>query len=153
MIRVASAGDAPRIAFLVNQAFKVEAFFKIGDRTSTEEIVEMMAHGEFLLLEEGGVLAGCVYLTVRADRAYFGMLSIEPSRQGQGLGRRLVGEVEGRCRERGCEYIDIHLVNLRAELLGFYDRLGYVETGTLPFSDAERSSRSCHFIVMTKALS
>jgi GNAT superfamily N-acetyltransferase len=80
------------------------------------------------------------------------MLAVEPSCQGQGLGSRLIGEVEARCRRCGCRYIDIHLVNLREELPGFYRRRGYVESGTLPFSDSERSTRPCHFIVMTKAL-
>lgn len=153
MIRVASAEDAPGLARLINAAFSVEAFFKIGDRTSTEEVLDMMGRGEFLVLEDPpGAMAGCVYLRVTSDRAYFGMLSVEPSRQGQGLGRRLVDEVESRGRERGCRHMDLRIVNLREELPGFYRRLGYVENGTMPFSKPERSTRPCHFIVMTKAL-
>jgi GNAT superfamily N-acetyltransferase len=80
------------------------------------------------------------------------MLSIEPSRQGRGLGRDLIDAAEARCREHGCRHVDIHIVNLREELPRFYRQLGYVESGTLPFSDADRASRPCHFIVMTKAL-
>ena len=153
MIRPASAADAPGLARLINAAFSVEAFFKIGDRTSTGEVLDMMARGEFLVLEEPpGAMVGCVYLTVTGDRAYFGMLSIDPARQGQGLGRRLIDDVESRGRDRGCRHMDIHIVNLREELPGFYRRLGYVERGTLPFSDTERSTTPCHFIVMTKAL-
>jgi len=155
-IRSAVAQDAPVLARLINDAFTVEAFFKIGDRTSADEIVRMMevpSGAEFLVLEEPpGVIAGTVYLKFRGDRAYFGMLSIEPSRQGGGLGRLLIDAVEARSRERGCRAVDIHIVNLREELPPFYRRLGYVENGTLPFSDAERASRPCHFIVMTKAL-
>ena len=154
MIRAALPTDAPGLARLVNAAFGVEAFFKIGDRTSTGKVLEMMGSGSFLVLEDPpGAMAGCVYLTVAGDRAYFGMLSIDPPRQGQGLGRRLIDEVESRARERGCRYVDIHIVDLREELPGFYRRLGYVESGTLPFSDVERATRPCHFIVMTKALS
>jgi GNAT superfamily N-acetyltransferase len=160
-IRLAVREDAPALARLINDAFTVEAFFKIGDRTSADEILRMMdgpstplgTSGEFLVLEETpGVIAGSVYLQFRGDRAYFGMLSIEPSRQGRGLGRLLIEAVEARSRERGCRAIDIHIVNLREELPPFYRRLGYVEAGTLPFSDADRASRPCHFIVMTKAL-
>ena len=153
-IRSAVPQDAPALARLINDAFMVEAFFKIGDRTSADEILRMMEPlGQFLVLEEPpGVVAGTVYLQFRGDRAYFGMLSIEPSRQGRGLGRLLIDAVEARSRERGCRAVDIHIVNLREELPPFYRRLGYVENGTLPFSDAERASRPCHFIVMTKAL-
>jgi hypothetical protein len=57
MIRVASSQDAPPIARLVNAAFAVEAFFKIGDRTSTGEILDMMRTGEFLLLEDAVVMS------------------------------------------------------------------------------------------------
>ena len=86
------------------------------------------------------------------DRAYFGMLSIDPARQRQGAGRRLIDAVEARARERGCRFMDIHIVNLREELPPYYRRLGYVESGTLPFSEPERASRPCFFIVMTKRL-
>ena len=49
--------------------------------------------------------------------------------------------------------MDIHIVNLREELPGYYRRLGYTEQGTLPFSQPSRASRPCHFIVMSKDLS
>ena len=84
---------------------------------------------------------GCVYLKCTGDRGYFGMLSIDPARQRQGLGRRLIDAAEARARERGCRFMDIHIVNLREELPAYYRRLGYVENGTLPFSDPDRASR------------
>ena len=153
MTRVATTEDAPLIADLVNAAFHVESFFKIGDRTSVAEILELMDGGEFLTLEEPpGTAAGCVYLTIHEDRAYFGMLSIDPARQGRGFGRQLIDAVEARGRERGGRYMDIHIVNLREELPPFYRKFGYLENGTRPFSQTERSTRPCHFIVMTKAL-
>ena len=80
------------------------------------------------------------------------MLSIAPERQRQGIGLRLVDAVESRARERGCRFMDIHIVNLREELTPYYRRLGYVETETLPFSEPERASKPCFFIVMTKRL-
>ena len=93
-----------------------------------------------------------MYVKCTGDRAYFGMLSIAPARQRQGLGRELIDAAEARGRERGCRHMDIHIVNLREELPAYYRRLGYVETGTLPFSDADRASRACFFIVMSKPL-
>ena len=48
--------------------------------------------------------------------------------------------------------MDIHIVNLRTELLPYYKKLGYVESGHLPFSDPSLASRPCHFVVMTKLL-
>ena len=154
MLRTASLAEAPELARIINEAFIVEAFFKIGDRTSAGELVELMNNGgEFLAVDDrDGRMAGCVYLKCSSDRAYFGMLSIDPSKQRQGLGRVLIDAVEARARERGCRFVDIHIVNLREELPAYYRRFGYVERGTLPFSAPERASRPCHFIVMTKPL-
>jgi N-acetylglutamate synthase-like GNAT family acetyltransferase len=151
VIRIAAPEDAEAIAALVNDAFQVEAFFKIGDRTSAAEVLDLMREGEFLVLETPAV-CGCVYLECSGDRAYFGMLSIDPAEQGKGHGRHLIDAVEARARERECRFMDIHIVNLREELPGYYGRFGYVESGTLPFSDPSRASRPCHFVVMTKRL-
>jgi GNAT superfamily N-acetyltransferase len=152
-VRVAREEEAPAIARLVSLAYVVEAFFKVGDRTNADEVRDMMKKGEFLVLEDPpGVPAGCVYVKIEGDRGYFGMLSIDPVKQGRGLGRALIGEVEARCRAEGCRHMDIEVVNLREELPPFYRRLGYVETGTAPFPDTERSTQPCHFIVMSKAL-
>jgi len=154
MLRLATRADASELARVVNDAFIVEAFFKIGNRTSADEVVELMNEGgEFLAVDdEDGTIAGCVYLQCHGDRAYFGMLSIDPAKQRQGFGRTLIEAVESRARERGCRFMDIHIVNLREELPAYYRRLGYVEQGTLPFPAPERASRPCHFIVMTKPL-
>ena len=153
IIRVARSEDIPSIVRLVNAAFIVESFFKIGDRTNSQEVRAMMRRGEFHLLEDpSGNTVGCAFLSIAADRAYFGMLSIDPAHQGKGHGRRLIDAVEAAARAEGCRSIDIHIVNLRAELPGFYHRLGYAETGTLPFSHPEQASQPCHFVVMTKPL-
>jgi GNAT superfamily N-acetyltransferase len=152
MVRTATVEESEVLAKLINEAFIVEAFFKIGDRTSAEEVAALMRDGGEFLVIDGLPLSGCVYLKCTGDRAYFGMLSIDPARQRQGLGRQLIDAVEARARERGCRAMDIHIVDLREELPPYYRRLGYVENGTLPFSEPERASRACSFIVMSKAL-
>ena len=97
-------------------------------------------------------IAACVHVKYSGDRAYLGMLSVDPARQRQGLGRRLVDAVEARALERRCRFVDMHIVNLREELPAYYRALGYEETGTLPFSNPDLSTRPCHFIVMSKSL-
>ena len=156
-LRTARAAEAAAIAALVNAAFQVEAFFKRGDRTDAGEIGNMMQRGEFLVLDHseapdapGTGLAACVYTRTNGDRGYFGMLSIDPRSQGRGLGRSIIAAVESRFRAQGCRGIDIHVVNVRKELPPFYERLGYVASGTLPFPDDGGATQPCHFIVMTK---
>lgn len=158
-LRVARPDEAPAVAALVNAAFQVEAFFKRGDRTNAAEVLDLMQRGEFLVLDEPDEaddsrarLTACVYARVHGDRGYFGMLSIDPRCQGRGLGRSMVAAVESRFRAQGCRAVDIHVVNLREELPPFYERFGYVISGTLPFPDDGSATQPCHFIVMTKCM-
>ncbi len=154
VVRSAGKNDVDALVKVINDAFIVETFFKLGDRTSAGEIVELLdSGGEFLVAESAdGKIAGCIYLQCEDERAYFGMLSVDPARQAKGLGHRLIAAVESRARERGCRFMDIHIVNLRTELPPYYRKLGYLESGELPFSVSSLASRSCHFIVMTKVL-
>jgi len=151
--RLGGPDDAAELAALISLAYRVEDFFKIGDRTNGAEVRRRLKTGAFILLEDSDrSIAGSVYVTTNGEIGYFGMLSIDPARQGQGLGARLIAEAEDYCRRAGCSQMEIEVVNLRTELPGFYRRFGYVESGTRPFTDTERASRPCHFIVMSKAL-
>src|SRR5688500_20079275 len=97
MVRTARVEEAHVLARLINDAFIVEAFFKIGDRTSAEEIRDLMhAGGEFLVLDGARAFIACAYLKVAGERSYFGMLSIDPTRQRERLGRRMIEAVEAR---------------------------------------------------------
>lgn len=152
-LRVATADDAPAIARLINHAFEVETFFKVGDRTSLEGVAALMAKGEFLVLDgDDGVPAVAVYLTRKDGRGYFGMLSVAPRLQGRGIAKQVIAEIEDRCRRTGCHVLDIYVVNLRTELPGYYRKLGYEVTGTLDFPDPEELTQPVHLIVMSKDL-
>jgi GNAT superfamily N-acetyltransferase len=166
--RMATAEEAGALAALISLAYRVEDFFKIGDRTDPDDVRAHMETGVFLVVEDDGeddaeadqgrersperAIAGCVYVTTHDDVGYFGMLSIDPTRQGKGLGSRLIGAAEAYCRNAGCREMELEVVNLRTELPPFYRRFGYIESGTRPFPETERISRPCHFIVMTKRL-
>jgi GNAT superfamily N-acetyltransferase len=151
-LREATAADVPALTAAINAAFEVERFFKIGDRTSAEETLARMRHGSFLLLEDAEKIVAAIFVSAAEGLGYFGTLSVHPAHQGSGFGARMVDAAEQWCRERGCSEIEIEVVNLRTELPPYYQRLGYHETGTRPFPDAERSTIPCHFIVMRKAL-
>lgn len=151
-IRSSGHEDVEAIVEVVNAAFQVERFFVDGDRTDPEEIREMLGRGTFLLAEREGALAACVYVEIRGDDGYFGMLSVHPSHQGEGLGRTLIEAAEERARQAGCGVMEIHVVDLRTELLPFYLRLGYVETGVEPMPPDPKLTQPCRFLVMRKPL-
>jgi GNAT superfamily N-acetyltransferase len=104
------------------------------------------------LAEDVDGLIGCVFVELRGERAYFGLLAVDPARQHRGLGRRLIEESENHALAAGCRVMDLRIVSVRAELPPFYRRLGYVETGTEPFSEEGKLKMPCHFVVMSKAL-
>ena len=152
-IRWADARDAAAIVRVINLAFRAaESFFIEGDRISPEIPQPMHEKGNFLLAEDAAGLVGCVYVELRGERAYFGLLAVDPTRQHRGLGRRLIDETENHARAVGCRVMDLRIVSLREELPPFYRRLGYVETGTGPFPEEIKAKLPCHFILMSKRL-
>jgi GNAT superfamily N-acetyltransferase len=157
-IRMATAADHDDIRRLVNQAFEIERFLKKGggDRLQDDgEFEALWERGAFLVKEEDGALVGCVYVEQRGERAYLGLLSIAPARQGTGLGKQLNAAAEQYAREQGCRWMDLRVVTPRAEhLLPIYRKLGYLETGTeeYPAVLVEKMTIPGHFILMAKAL-
>jgi predicted N-acetyltransferase YhbS len=152
-IRWAEARDVAAIVRVINAAFRAaESFFVERDRIEAGTLQAMLEKGNFLLAEDPAGLAGCVLVELRGERAYFGLLAVDPARQHRGLGRRLIDEAENYARAAGCRAMDIRIVSLRAELPPFYRRLGYVETGTEPFPTEIKSKLPCHFVLMSKPL-
>lgn len=151
-IREAQPKDAENIARLVNTAFRPERFFTDGDRTNPEKVRALLQKGKFLLVGEAAALAACVYVELRGERGYFGLLAVDPALQRSGLGSRMVAAAEEYCRASDCHFMDLTIVNLRTELPGFYQRLGYVESGTLPFPPDQHANQPCHLVKMSKPL-
>jgi len=151
--RVAEPDDIAAITHLINAAFGVERFFIDGDRIDAEKVRDLFGKGKFLLAEDAADVTGCVYVELRGERGYLGLLSVEPSRQRAGLGRRLAIAAEDHLRAAGCRAVDLSVVNVRPELVPFYQRLGYTETGTAPFPAEKHTKMPCHFITMSKTLS
>jgi GNAT superfamily N-acetyltransferase len=157
-IRIATVDDREAIRRLVNQAFEVERFLKKGggDRLQGDgELEALFERGTFLVKAEDGEPVGCVYVEPRGERAYLGLLSIVPSRQGAGLGKQLNAAAEQYAREQSCRWMDLRVVSPRADLLlPLYRRMGYVETGTqeYPAVLVEKMTIPGHFILMAKAL-
>lgn len=152
-IRRAEPHDLARVTPLINRAFECEAFFAVGDRTSDVQIREKYDVGMFFLAEIRDRLVGCVHAEHRENgRGYISMLAVDPIHQRVGIGRHLMRVAEQHCLQAHCTEVLITVINLRTELRPFYGRLGYVEDGTAPYSDAHRATQPVHFIVMRKSL-
>jgi GNAT superfamily N-acetyltransferase len=151
-IRIAGSADAEQITALINAAFRIaEGFFIDSPRITLGEVHDYLTTGAFLVAPDESGLSGCVYVEPRGERAYLGLLSVDPSRQQSGLGSRLMIAAEDYCRSRGARFMDILIVNLRTDLPAFYEHRGYVENGTTPFPDVP-TKLPCHFINLSKPL-
>lgn len=147
LIRDAGASDIPALHRLIESAYRgeasragwtTEADLLGGQRTDAQELGVIIADPDQFLLTawDGEELVGCVrVLKLSAEAGYFGMLSVRPTRQASGLGRRMVAAAEAAMAERfGVRRVRIQVFPQRQSLVAWYERLGYVPTGeTAPF--------------------
>jgi ribosomal protein S18 acetylase RimI-like enzyme len=153
LIRQASLADVEQITAVINRAFRrAEGFFIETDRIDLESVQSLFQRGQFFLAESEGPVAACVYVELRGERAYLGLLSVDPAHQQSGLGSLLMTAAEESCRAHECRFMDIQVVNLREDLFGFYRKRGYVETGIHPFPPEIKTKLPVHFVGMTKEL-
>lgn len=153
-IRPATSADQDSLIPLINSAFAIETFLE-GDRTNPDRMAETMAAGTFLVAEDAHErMAACVYTEVKGQRGYVGLLAVDPTRQGQGIGRLMMAAAEDLLRRQGCVAVDIIVLSLRTDLPPLYQRLGFVETSREPFTPQRKVKEGfeCHAIKMSKRL-
>ena len=147
LIRDATPADIPALHRLIESAYRgeasragwtTEADLLEGQRTDPDDLAAILADPSQAMLTawRGDGLVGCVLIADRGEgTGYFGMLSVSPTLQGSGLGRRLVDAAHAAMADRyGARRVRISVFPQRGELIGWYQRLGYGLTGeTLPF--------------------
>lgn len=150
---IAGPENLEAVVGIINLAFRAaEAFFIDTDRIDIVTVRDLAAKGNFILAYAAESLAGCVYVAPAGERAYIGLLSVDPGLQRSGIGAALMDAAEKQCCNAGCRFADLKVVNIRKELPRFYRRRAYVEIGTEPFPADKRTKIPCHFLIMTKAL-
>jgi ribosomal protein S18 acetylase RimI-like enzyme len=148
--RTADLRDVESLVRLINSAFRVELPFIEGERINPDGVRAYVEKGNFLLAEDATGLAGCVYVELRGDRGYLGLLGVDPQHQGAGFGRKLMHAAENFFRQAGCVAVDLRIISARDPLPAFYRHLGYLETGTAPFARDVPAKVPCHYILMSK---
>jgi GNAT superfamily N-acetyltransferase len=157
--RAAVAADVDAIVALVESAYRgdisragwtTEADLLDGQRTDPAGVAALIAgNASRVLLAEapstgsgqGGVLLACCHIEHdNARHCHFGMFAVRPGEQRAGLGRVLLGEAERIAREEwGCALMTMTVIDVRAELIAWYERRGYRRTGRFkpfPYGDA-----------------
>lgn len=141
-IRHGVPSDIPHIVGLLNGAYRgdssrsgwtTEADLIGGDvRTDEGDVGMVMAKpgSIFLVLSDplNGIV-GCVNLRLEEESVYLGMFAVSPVLQGKGLGRKLIDAAEGWTAEQGRKRLKMWVISVRTELIAWYSRLGFRDTG------------------------
>ncbi len=145
MIRfqTATISEADSLAQFVNSAYRgefaktgwtTEADLLDGQRTDGESIKQIIEaplnqiECAYSLKPES--LIGCVHLIQEgSETLYFGMLTVSPTMQGKGFGKILLNHIEQIAKSYGCKKIRITVIPSRKELIDYYKRRGFKETG------------------------
>lgn len=87
-----------------------------------------------LVLRDGDTLVGSVMVGHDGHRGAVYYLSVEPSRQGQDLGRRLMDAAEAWLKARDVWKLNLMVRPENDRVCGFYDTLGYEREERIVFS-------------------
>ncbi len=82
----------------------------------------------WVAIDDGG-LSGYVVFYPRGDHLHLENLAVLPGQQGRGIGRALIAHVEEEARRLRLAAVELYTNEKMTENLGFYPRLGYIETG------------------------
>ena len=107
-------------------------------------------------LNKNDRLEGCVYLELQEKEMYLGMLTVSPSLQAKGIGKKILSASEAYAKKHGVPTIRMTVISVRTELIDWYLRHGYHHTGErLPFPDDNKfgiPKKPLEFIILKKTL-
>ena len=169
-ISLATNADLAAITDLLNSAYRGESSKEgwtheehliDGEVRTNEEILQQLIQQENSVLlkytNEEKAIVGCVNLQKNEDRIYLGMLGVSPKLQGGGIGKQLLKIAEAYAQQLHCRSIYMSVISVRRELIDWYKRHGYKDTGErLPFKEDSLTGKHLQlleFMVMEKIIS
>jgi ribosomal protein S18 acetylase RimI-like enzyme len=168
MITKATVEDISTLTQLINSAYRgesskkgwtTEANLLEGIRTSEQELTEILEDRKNTLLKytENNRIIGSVLLIEKEQQLYLGMLTVSPELQNSGIGKKLLQQAEIHASALGLTKIVMTVISVREELIEWYKRNGYVDTGARePFPAGEVhipiSEQPLEFMVLKKRI-
>ncbi len=167
-ISEASSADVTEICALVNSAYRGESS-RTGWTTEADLLGGIRIDEDTLLYyfeepnsdiikctDDNQQITGCVYLKKEQEQLYLGMLTVDPELQGKGIGKMLLQASEEKAKQSGCRSIVMTVITYRHELIKWYKKYGYYETGQKqPFPKSEKFGEPkvpLEFLVMEKII-
>jgi ribosomal protein S18 acetylase RimI-like enzyme len=154
--RAATLADRDALVALVTSAYRgetsrqgwtTEADLLDGPRIAPEVLEHDLTRPRSRVVVAGTPetpLLACAHVCDEGGAGYFGMFAVRPERQGGGIGDALLRECERIAREEWqLPRMRMTVIDLREELIAWYERRGYRRTGIkkpFPYGD-ERFGR------------
>ena len=148
--RAATEADIPVLVALVTSAYRgdvskqgwtTEADLLEGQRIDSEVLSRDIERerSRIVIAERGAQLLACAHVAEEDGAGYFGMFSVKPDLQGGGVGKALLAEAERIAAEEWkLPAMRMTVIDIRDELIDFYERRGYRRTGIkkpFPYGD------------------
>ena len=166
MITQAKLTDVSELNTLINSAYRgetskkgwtTEANLLEGLRTTEDELTELITNpiNTILKFTYKDTIIGSVLLVQKENQLYLGMLTVSPELQNSGVGKKLLQQAEMHARKIGLPKIVMTVISVREELIAWYKRNGYSDTGArepFPASDVHIPivDKPLEFIVLEK---
>lgn len=169
-ISIATIADIPAVIGLLNSAYRgedskqgwtTEAHLIAGetrtDENSVKEVIEKEGSVLLKYTNEQQQAIGCVNLQQHGNKVYLGMFAVSPQLQGGGIGKKLLHAAEEYTKSVGAAAIYMTVISVRTELVDWYKRHGYVDTGEKKSFEEDSVSgkhlQQLEFIVLEKQVS
>ncbi len=128
LIETADINDAAQILLLQKEAFQSEAKayndFEIPPLTETiEELKQLFKNHIFLKATVDGKIVGSVRASLNNGTCHIGRLVVDPKFQNQGIGKKLLSEVERKCAS--CKRFELFTGIKSAKNIHLYEKEGY----------------------------
>ena len=147
--RPANHADIPALVALVTSAYRgdvsrqgwtTEADLLDGQRIDPDVLARDIgrARSRILVAERAGEMLACAHVAEEDGAGYFGMFSVRPDLQGGGVGKAVLAEAERIARGWQLPSLRMTVIDIRDELIAFYERRGYARTGIhkpFPYGD------------------
>jgi ribosomal protein S18 acetylase RimI-like enzyme len=139
--RAAKVADVPALVPLVTSAYRgdvsrqgwtTEADILDGNRIDPEVLRADIERprSQVIVAERDGEMLACAHVCDDGGVGYFGMFAVRPDQQAGGVGRQVLAEAERIVRDEWkLSIMRMTVIDLRVELIAWYERRGYQRTG------------------------
>ena len=168
MITKATLNDVSELNVLINSAYRgdnskkgwtTEANILTGVRVNDDELIDSIKESKSNIFKftVNNQILGCVLLVEKVNKLYLGMLCVNPELQNSGIGKKILQFANEFAIENSLPKIVMTVISSRIELINWYNRHGYFDTGERePFpdnhSDDVISGEKLKFIILEKVI-